>query len=407
MNRYKISVYIIALLVSSQFKLMAQNNDEENKLARRLEVTGEKIERMTTELVKGLKEIDTEGIVQQAERIASFSEEQANKIAGKIEGINWEQEGLLIDQENATPINGVEQSKTIQKVYIISKNTPLSINNRYGKVEVKTWTKNEIKVDITIRAIDASGSRAEEIINSVSISETKSPSNISLSTQINKGKSSWWNNIISGNNKGVQINYLISLPKDNSLAINNKYGTVVLPDLAGDVDLDVSYGSLNAGRLSGNNIRVHSSYGSAKILSVKDAMMDFKYGSMDLGEANNIQLNIGYCGGSQIGTLISSGNVDIKYSGGFKIGLDKSIQKLNLDAAYSSSTIRIDPAAHFSYQVDVSYGGFDKGDAVVTKEEPDPSERGPKLHKTYNGYFGKSSSNQVRIDSKYGSITFK
>ncbi|MEH6304477.1 hypothetical protein RYH73_02420 [Olivibacter sp. CPCC 100613] len=406
MNRYRISVYIVALFVLSHFKLVAQNKNE-GKLARSIEATGAKIEQMTTKLVQGLKEIDTDGIVQEAERMASFSENQANKLARKIEDIDWEQIERSADQENTAEVNGVEQSKTIQKVYIISKNTPLSIDNRYGKVEVKTWTKNEIKVDITIKAVEASGSRAEEIINSVSISETKSPGNISLSTQINKGKSSWWNNIISGNNRGVQINYLISLPRNNSLAINNKYGAVVLPDLGGDVNLDVSYGSLNAGKLSGNNIRVNSSYGSAKILAVKDAMMDFKYGSMDLGVANNIQLNIGYCGGSQIGTLTSSGNIDIKYSGGFKIGLDKNISKLNLDAAYSSSTIRIDPAANFSYQIDVSYGGFDKGDAVVTREEPDPSERGPKLHKTYNGYFGKASANQVRIDSKYGSITFK
>lgn len=407
MNRYKVSVYIIAVLISSQFNLMAQARDEGNKLARSLEATGAKVERMTNELVKGLKEIDTDGIVQQAEKIASFSEEQANKISEKIERIDWENEEFPVFQENNAELKGVEQAKTIQKVYIIAKNTPLSINNRYGKVEVKTWAKNEIKVDITIRAIEASGNRAEEIINSVSISETKSPSNISLTTQINRGKSSWWNNIISGNNRGVQINYLVSLPKDNSLAVNNKYGAVVLPDLAGDIDLDVSYGSLNAGKLSGDNIRVQSSYGSAKILAVKDAVMDFKYGSMDLGEANNIQLNIGYCGGSQVGNLISSGNVDIKYSGGFKIGLDKNIRKLTLDAAYSSSTVRIHPAAQFSYQVDVSYGGFDKGDAVVTKEDPDPSERGPKLHKTYNGYFGKSSTNQVNIESKYGSITFR
>lgn len=404
MNRYKIAVYITIapLLILSQLTL-AQDENGGKKLAHSLEATAAKIEGMTNKLTKQLKEINTDEIVQRAERIARFSEEQAEKIVSKTATIDWENELPLLDPKNG----GVEQTKTVQKVYIISRNTPLTIDNRYGKVEVKTWAKNEIKVDIVIRAVEASGSKAEEIINSVSIAETKSPNNISLVTQINRGKSSWWNNVVSGNNRGVQINYLVYLPKTNSLTINNRYGAVILPDLAGSVDLDVSYGSLNAGRLSGSSIRVNSSYGSAKIVSVKDAVLDFKYGSMDLGEAENIQLNIGYCGGSQIGVLKSSGDVAIKYSGGFKIGLAETIRKLNLDAAYSSSTVRIDPAAHFSYQVDVSYGGFDKGHAVITKEEPDPSERGPKLHKTYHGYFGKSSANQVRIDSKYGSITFK
>jgi len=407
MSIYKIFVVSFISLVSSPFFVNAQDSGKKQNFEKTVRKLAAQAEQLSYTISDRLKNIETEKIVENAEKIAALSEKQALKLADRFQGFDEETIDPAFQCEQLeADANSVEQSKTIQKVYIISKNTPLHIDNRYGTVDVKTWEKNEIKVDITVRAVEADGSKAQEIINSVSIDETKSAENISLKTQINKGKSSWWNNMVSSKNRGVQINYSIYLPKTNSLRINNAYGAVVLPDFNGSTELDVSYGSLTTGRLAGNNITIHSSYGSAKIASVKDATLDFKYGSMSLGEANRVKLNIGYCGGSKIDNLISSGDISIKYSGGFKLGLDKNISNLHLDAAYSASNIRINPAANFTYEVNVSYGSFSPGKATITKEDPDPNSRGPKLHKSYSGYFGKNSSNKVMIDSKYGSIKF-
>lgn len=408
MNIYKASIMCVSLFLSPGLVSQAQEKQQKQAFEKSIQKLVSQAEQLGYNLSDKFSHIDTEKIIAHAERMAEISEQQAIKITDKLQNISWESStsASQYQQTLEADANSVEQSKTIQKVYIISKNTPLQIDNRYGTVDVKTWEKNEIKVDIIVRAVEADGSKAQEIINSVDIEETKSAALISLKTQINKGKSSWWNNVISSKNRGVQINYTIYLPKSNTLTVHNAYGAVVLPDFSGSTELDVSYGSLTTGRLSGSRIIIRSSYGSAKIASVKDAALDFKYGSMSLGEANNIELNIGYCGGSKIDKLIHSGDISIKYSGGFKIGLDKSISRLNLDAAYSASNISIDPAANFAYDVNVGYGSFNPGKAIITKEEPDPDSRGPKLHKSYSGYFGKSSANKVTIDSKYGSIKF-
>lgn len=409
MNIYKIFTVYIIVLLSSGLTGHAQAKREKQSFEKSIQKLVAQAEQLGYNISDKFSHIDTEKLVENAERIAEISEQQALKIADKFQNIDWEPNIAVSQYQQCleADANSLEQSKTIQKVYIISKNTPLHIDNRYGTVDVKTWEKNEIKVDITVRAVEADGSKAQEIINSVGIEETKSADRISLKTQINKSKSSWWNNVISSKNRGVQINYAIYLPKSNSLTVNNAYGAVVVPDLSGSTELNVSYGSLTTGKLSGNRIVINSSYGSAKIAAVKDATLDFKYGSMSLGEANNIKLTIGYCGGSKIDNLISSGDISIKYSGGFKIGLDRNISRLNLDAAYSASSIRIDPAADFAYDVDVSYGSFSPGKAIITREEPDEESRGPKLHRSYSGYFGKNSANKVTIDSKYGSIKFE
>ncbi|QNL50830.1 hypothetical protein H8S90_04360 [Olivibacter sp. SDN3] len=411
MRTYKILCCYICALVVASFPAAAQGRGDDSAFEKHILGIVEHAERLGQGIARKVKDIDTDELVRNAEKIARLSEEHAEKLADKFQEIDWDQMNSPFQHiepyELKADANSVEERKTIQKVYMISKNTPLTIDNRYGKVQVNTWSKNEIKVDITIRAVEASGSKAQEIINSVTISESKSPNSISLNTQINRGKSSWWNNMVSGSNRGVEINYNIYLPKSNELSINNKYGSVVLPDLDGNLKVDVSYGSLNAGKLSGNNISISSSYGSAKIASVKDAALDFKYGSIDLGEANNIKLNIGYCGGSNVGRLMNSGDISVKYSGGFSVGLDKAINKLNLDAAYSPSNIKIDPNANFTYQVNVSYGNFNPGKCIVTKEDPAPDSRGPKLHKSYSGYYGKDASNHIAIDSKYGTIKFQ
>lgn len=408
MNSYKIRLGLTCFLAIAINTAFGQDNNITSSFERSIEKLAKQAEKLGDNIACKVKEIDTEKIRIDAEKIARISEKQASKIAESFQDMDWENVDVQVQSgELHADANSVEKSKTIQKVYMISKNTPLSINNKYGTIDVKTWSKNEIKVDITIRAVEASGSKAEEIINSVSIDETKSGNNISLTTHIDKGQSSWWNKMISSNNRGVQINYQVYLPQSNDLNIDNKYGAVILPDLKGNVAINVGYGSLTAGKLLGNNIAINSSYGSAKIMAVKDATLDFKYGSMDLGEANNIKLNVGYCGGSKITNLISSGDISIKYSGGFNIGLDKDIDRLNLDAAYSASSIKINPSATFSYIVNVSYGGFSPGKSTVTKEDPDPDSRGPKLHKTYTGYYGKNSNSQINIDSKYGSVKFQ
>jgi len=409
MNNYKkLVVSLFLALLPLVHQAMAQDQVEATAFDEHINKLSRQVAKLSDQLAEKIKSIDTKEIARNAEQIAHASEQQAKKLANRLQASNWEDIDSPTDEgELWAGSNGIEQSKTIQKVYIISKNTPLAINNRYGAVEVKTWTKNEIKVDITIRAVEASGNKAQEIINSVSISENKSANSISLTTQIDQGKSSWWNNIVSSKNRGVQINYQVYLPASNQLAIENAYGTVTLPDLTGRVDLNVSYGSLAAGKLTGDKTSIHASYLSAKISAMKNAALNFEYGKLDLGEVDNLDLTIGYCGGSRIGNIMRSGKVKMEYSGGFQFGLGKSIHTFMLNSAYSASSITIDPASSFAYQVNVSYGGFNSGKTVITKEDPDPSSRGPKLHKRYTGYYGnESSANQVTIDSDYGSVKF-
>jgi len=398
MSVYK---YILIIpLLGFIIHVSAQDANSHATFDEHVDRIAEKLSKLGDTFAEKIESIDTKEIERSAEKIARISEQKAEQLAAQFDANIWEEEAAY--QSNS------DQARTIQKVYIISRNTPLQIDNRFGSVAVKTWQKNEINVAITIRATQATGDRAAEIIRHVSIIESKSPSQISLTTQIDKEQSSWWNNLVNTKKHGVQINYLVYLPASNDLTISNKYGSVSLPDLNGRIRLDVSYGSLKTGKLMGPQANINSSYGSATIGGANDADLAIKYGSLALGEVNKLRLDIGYCGNSRIDYINQSGDIAIRYSGGFHVGLNQGIHTFNMDAAYSSSDILIHPEARFDYEVNVGYGGFDRGASTVTHEEPDPDSRGPKLHKSFQGYFGKAGSgNQVRIDAKYGSVNFE
>jgi len=397
MSRFS-SLFIFFFFGMISFQASAQKHNKEDDLAHSLKKLSVKIEKLGIDLADRLEDIDTREVVEEAENLARLSEKKIQHIGKQFESTTWD------DLDDAA---FAEKTKTIQKVYIISRNIPLGISNQFGKVEVNTWDKKEIRVDISIRAIENSLSKAENMINSITIEEEKSANNIRLTTHINRDKSNWWDKVMNSGKRGIQVNYVIFMPKSNPINIENKFGSTVLPDLDGNVALNLSYGKLIAGRLNGNNTTIRSSYGSAEIAAVQNAVLDCKYGKVDLGQAKTVALDLSYSGSSSIGELSNSGSVNMKYSGGFNVGLGKDITQFRMSAAYSSSTVRIDPAAHFGFDVSVSYGGFDCDNCTITQEDPTPESRGPKLHRSYQGYFKQPSANRVTIDSSYGSVTFK
>ena len=57
---------------------------------------------------------------------------------------------LPIQQLVAADDPAVEKRKTYSKSYDISGGDRISLNNQFGEIKVSTWTKNEVKVDVTI-----------------------------------------------------------------------------------------------------------------------------------------------------------------------------------------------------------------------------------------------------------------
>ena len=76
------------------------------------------------------------------------------------------------------------KNKAVNKSYNVSSSDKLKIQNSFGSVEVHTWNKNEIKVDVTIEVSANTENLAQKIIDGISVADSKSGGDISFKTSI-------------------------------------------------------------------------------------------------------------------------------------------------------------------------------------------------------------------------------
>ena len=274
------------------------------------------------------------------------------------------------------------RERNISKTYPASGNI-LNIDNRFGKVKVVTWDKNEIKVDIHIETSSTHKELADKTFERIDVEDKQDGKNIYFKTIHKKGDEK--DKVACNNcNNTMSIDYTVQIPAGNALNIENTFGSIEIPDYTGPVSLVNKYGSLTTGKLSKPE-KIAVDFGSANIKSIGNVDLTFKYSSITIGNlTGNCKLNLSFC----------------SYS---KINLDNGLTGLTVHDSYSS--VHLNPAANFSatYTVSTSYGSFIDKTNIGIKRTDEPDKYGPDLSKRYEG---KSGSGTVKIDikSSFGNI---
>jgi hypothetical protein len=328
-----------------------------------------------------------------------------------------------------------EKSKKISRNIKVQSNDKLIIENRYGKVHINTWDKNEVSVNIDIIARASTDSRAAEILNmiNIDIDEDRSDNVISFITRLDKaGNKSW------GNNSKYEINYTVSMPRQNPLQAKNMYGDLYVGDLNGNADVSLSYGSMKLGKLSGES-KVKLAYGSGSnsiaqlkkgslnvsysklsleetdVLDLNNSYSDVninkagtinlssRYGSVDINSITSLEGSSGYSGFS-IGSLSDKLDMKLQYCSGFKITeISPKFNSINLEGSYSSFNLSFKDNTAFKFNVSLQYGDLrvDKENVQFNVVEKRNNSN------TYQGQFGKSATgSKVNISSRYGDVRF-
>jgi formylmethanofuran dehydrogenase subunit D len=271
------------------------------------------------------------------------------------------------------------KNKSVNKSYNVSSSDKLKIENSFGDVNVHTWNKNEIKVDVSIEVSANTEALAQKMIDRISVADSKSGSDISFKTSMKDINNS------KGEKSTMKINYEISMPASNPLHLSNEFGATVIPDFKGEVDLVSKFGSLTTGDLS--NVKILSvEFGKAKIESASGGSVSIKFSSAEIGKlTGNVKLNLEFCSASKI-------NIDNSLTG--------------LDAKVSYSTVNFKPTGNLSasYDISTSFGSFkNRTDIKFDGGADDNDDHGPKFDHNYNGKAG-SGSVPVKIKSSFGKV---
>src|SRR5210317_63076 len=112
--------------------------------------------------------------------------------------------GTLVQAQDHT------DKRSVRRSFPATIGTTLEIQNKYGKIQMATWDKDSVAIEVDILLTESSSSKLKTLIESERgrlASELKSIGNA-----------------ISGSNKRIEINYTVHLPVHMDVVLNNKFG---------------------------------------------------------------------------------------------------------------------------------------------------------------------------------------
>jgi hypothetical protein len=330
----------------------------------------------------------------------------------------------------------IDKEKIIKKEYTVNNNALLKIKNSYGNLDIVTYSGNKISIEVTIKVSGNDEEKVQKKLDGITVNFNASSSVVEAKTIFNNDKKSWWD-WGRNSNLSMEINYVVKLPITNSVDLNNDYGSINLEKLEGKATINCDYGKIttkelmaennslsfdytnnsyfeyiNSGKINADysgftvsktkKLAINADYTKSIIEVAEDVSFNCDYGSININNANNITGNGDYLT-MRFGDIYK--NLDIKGDyGSLKIDqMTANAGNINIESDYLGITIGYHPDYHFNFNISVEYGSIRNTDGFeFTKQIKDSNE------KHYQGYYGNSnSSNLIKINSDYGSITFK
>jgi len=231
------------------------------------------------------------------------------------------------------------------------------------------------------------------------------------------------------------INYTVDMPKRNKLELRNKFGDTYLADLSSDVDLNIGYGYLKAGNLTGNTeIFIEFGSGTCQVESIAKGELTIKYSKISIDQSGPMEINSQFS--DVYGKSFSDTELSLKYGKfivsktgslegdaqfsdirvdelGGDINLDlkhtqlsienigPSVNNIFIDGQFSKMNVGLSSDMAIDFNLDFKFADLKyKGDKItfykVIKEN---------TSKEYQGYLGREKSGKTfTVISKYGDL---
>jgi len=277
------------------------------------------------------------------------------------------------------------KTKSVNKSYNVSSSDKLNIDNQFGKVEVRTWDRNEIKVDVSIEVSATKEDLAQKIIDNIKVSDDQSGRNISFKTTMSgKDKDKGWNNDSKGEKSSMHVNYMISMPASNALHVANSFGSTTIPDMRGEVELKSSFGSLTTGNLP--NIKsIDVEFGKASFQNLTNGTITVKFSKAEfLKLSGDIKLNLEFCSAT-------------------RVNIDNSLTGLNVKASYSKVNIRPSADMSAAYTISTNFGSLKNNTSIKFDGDDGDDNHGPKFDHIYTGKSG-SGTVPIKIKTEFNGV---
>ncbi len=329
-----------------------------------------------------------------------------------------------------------EFTREYKKEYPVNENTSLSLDNKYGNIDVMNWTKDRISIQVVLKVNAPNEEKADKLFDQISIEFSQSGDAISANTEFNDDFSKIFGN--NGNNL-LDIHYTVYMPTDVPMNLVNKYGNVFINELVSTSTIDIKYGNLKANKLLHNEQKpfteVLLAYSNAEIEScswikfdikyskteIKDSkaliilskyskvfvdkgtsiVTESKYDTYRLGKISNLLATAGYTNfkAQEISNKIL---METRYSDLTVDYVPADFQSIKITTSYGNYKIPIDPSA--SYKID----GYAKYAKIYVPESAKVSRMSENNEYRVQGVVGtdQNTTTEVTVNSHYGNVKF-
>lgn len=182
-----------------------------------------------------------------------------------------------------------------EKVFPVTPQTTIEVNNKYGKVHVVPWRKDSVKFVIDLNVTSNSLSKLHKIKNSIRFDFTSSIYYVTAITdfgsagnQIVTELRNLSESLLPGKNN-IEVNYRVYCPESVNLTIINKFGDIYIDDLRGEINISLSNGDMKVNSISGE-AQIELNFGSGIINQISDANISTSYSDLNIKRSEKLQI---------------------------------------------------------------------------------------------------------------------
>ena len=187
------------------------------------------------------------------------------------------------------------ETKEIRKEFKVSPETRIEISNKYGKIELNSWEKDSVVIEIKIRVEEKKLSKLEKAIDEIDFDFTQSEHFLIVQTLVGQNKSgigkeiSKFKETVLQSGGNMQIDCFIWLPASNELKVENKFGNIYIGDYDGNVVINLSNGNLKSHNFAGE-LDLNLSFADATINTISSANLDCNFSELYIKKAESLHI---------------------------------------------------------------------------------------------------------------------
>ena len=183
----------------------------------------------------------------------------------------------------------LEFSKTIKKEFEITPNGTTNISNKHGKVEIKVWDRNRVKIEANIVVRATNESIAQQVFNRITVDFLSKSDYVTATTKIMPRKKNWWESS-KEDRSDYTINYKVHLPASINLMLDHKFGDITIAALNGSADLKIKHSNFKLDGFA-EDVTLDLAHSTGALLKAKAINAKIQHSRLNVEEVRFVELN--------------------------------------------------------------------------------------------------------------------